>query len=1337
MSSTSMPTSNGDDNNMDDDDDDGSNNVIICSSEFLTDDVGDEQVRALAAALAPQIRELENLMDDPLFRSSHDDDDNKDNDHDPVNTKESTTPQPQKPRDSKVVISDDDEDDEAQTPKKPNAAQPADDTTTMIRDDDDDSEAMMEGLDDDDMDQELEQLAFAEDILRRELDLAKEFASFFGSSPTPSLFSSSPDPSGALAGGFRNMTLDFTTSTTATSAGIAPTSLFHTAVSAPDLTTVKSKPVVVTQKTEESQLPMDTTATSNSNNNPQATVSPPSSLQQPSAAAAPVVIQQMEADLDGDEDDPDMLVEQQDASTKELKENNTSSKFDPKLTQQETLHFDAEAMEHIISNHHHQSIGSITLDTVGTALQSAKDAVAETNNNNNSTNQQQQTTTTTTVPQEPPKEPATTVDHPKSNPAVPPTQSSSSSSNNKNNTNKHSNNNNNKYATPRRRRHHDLQEQTPATPQTSIVLWKAPQYNYTSNDHFKSLLICKEPQGAWYSVDLTAHLLVQQQQQHSGSVSDTGSTTTSLTEHNNNNNIPSTVGIGIKEYCLSITQWKRLFVGLRVEGDEEKQQIRRQQKLQQQTTTTGQQPPSTPQHTLLDTSSSIQQPTSPPSSNKHRANDPSSPAPHHDDVPHRKAPVRTISIRIRPDVLCGAVMDAVTQTLVNCPHASIIKRQGGHLQATVRGQVIPPPTQANNNMQGSPNVSMDSTATPRRSSSSVTSIREYTFFVDAQLCTHKSPACERVLLLRIFHWGKEDQDATEEGDLWSPSSSNNNNNVVDSNNPFAQPSDEQQFLIDGEQFNSNFPQSPNSTMQQHQQAHQANRHLREACALIQRIESPELARKMRPLVHKTTPTQAAAAELRDLISEHLLHNYRACPSVLRPDTTITLPALSPHDWPIIQAAWGWIQSVWDELETRELTYLSFLPMLSWMTMMPPAVAEADGITQDEFTTPPDHDSPTPVLSLAPPVPRFGAFPALPTLDVQYCSQLRRLSRESMIGQLLKAASVLEDYARQAEYQCANLIDLLRPTFAYYGVDTPSLPKPAPLSAYPLEYTPPQSLCPPWGMKVMEAMNQVTAMSHQQNAMQEEPQDPESMQSHQQQQALESLAMAETAVQMVYDAFQEQDDEEHSARLARKNLQVMDRLAKMQEHNRASIHALSISIPTSGAAKAAADEFFAKAGNGIIGLLHAKNGTRGAPLAEREGLRTSVHAPPFREVPLMKWTMGVGGSSGTCTITANQILFTPAKLIPLLSHSQSTWFHMADVEFGIVTTPPTLLNPLSTMIQVLDASTGTPVYSFKPSSAGPRLKSFLDIVQKESAEAMAANVRVNQELQEQAELDLTM
>ena len=36
------------------------------------------------------------------------------------------------------------------------------------------------------------------------------------------------------------------------------------------------------------------------------------------------------------------------------------------------------------------------------------------------------------------------------------------------------------------------------------------------------------------------------------------------------------------------------------------------------------------------------------------------------------------------------------------------------------------------------------------------------------------------------------------------------------------------------------------------------------------------------------------------------------------------------------------------------------------------------------------------------------------------------------------------------------------------------------------------------------------------------------------------------------AFQKQEDEELSARLGRKNVQVMDRLAKMQAHKRESI-----------------------------------------------------------------------------------------------------------------------------------------------------------------------------------------
>jgi hypothetical protein len=48
------------------------------------------------------------------------------------------------------------------------------------------------------------------------------------------------------------------------------------------------------------------------------------------------------------------------------------------------------------------------------------------------------------------------------------------------------------------------------------------------------------------------------------------------------------------------------------------------------------------------------------------------------------------------------------------------------------------------------------------------------------------------------------------------------------------------------------------------------------------------------------------------------------------------------------------------------------------------------------------------------------------LDVHYCSQLRRLSRELMINHLLKSAKNLEDYAKGAEYNCAIRITILEP-----------------------------------------------------------------------------------------------------------------------------------------------------------------------------------------------------------------------------------------------------------------------------------------------------------------------
>lgn len=53
----------------------------------------------------------------------------------------------------------------------------------------------------------------------------------------------------------------------------------------------------------------------------------------------------------------------------------------------------------------------------------------------------------------------------------------------------------------------------------------------------------------------------------------------------------------------------------------------------------------------------------------------------------------------------------------------------------------------------------------------------------------------------------------------------------------------------------------------------------------------------------------------------------------------------------------------------------------------------------------------------------------------------------------------------------------------------------------------------------------------------------------------SYELGDESIQMVLKAFQQQDDEEQGARLGRKNVQVMDRLAKMQAHKRTSITAI--------------------------------------------------------------------------------------------------------------------------------------------------------------------------------------
>lgn len=672
-------------------------------------------------------------------------------------------------------------------------------------------------------------------------------------------------------------------------------------------------------------------------------------------------------------------------------------------------------------------------------------------------------------------------------------------------------------------------ESTPVASNEILIAATPHNPKYTQSDHFARLRMRREERGGWYSVDLTPHL--------ASTTNRLASTTHSFAQLS-----------AVREYCLTIpeTKLKHMFVGL---------------------------PEMAPRSPL---------------------NSPSRDSPGakvvHQQPPANVLPVRTLTMRMRGDVLCGAVMDAVSHGLTSPEFAStaeeadILKRQGGHLQAVIGGTTLTTTKDSTSDGQ----VNMETLVYPP-------------FFLDAQLCTYKSDECERLLLVRIYHLAHDEA-------------------------PKALATDD-----------DNDEGTPLLLRSSHSQVHDtlsASQHVREACALVQRMESPRKAKRVRASLDKAGHLSTPAA-LHSTVTEHLLESYRACPSVK--DGNITLPSLNSEDWPVIQSSWRWIRSIWDELETRDLTYNTLLTS------------------------------------------RFGSFPALPTLDVHYCSQIRRLSREDMIGQLLKSASDLEEYAREAEYACANLIALLQPTFETYDVQPPSLPKATPLTAYPLDFVAPQQSCPPWGQKVMEALNEIQAMTGSGKSGTDAfvASSPTSLNAVD---AQESLDMADRAVKLVLSAFQKQDDEEKSARLGRKNMQVMDRLSKMQEHQRLSILALDRSYLHSEQARRAADDFEAKSG--------------------------------IREVPLLKWSVLVGGSTGTCLVTANHILFV-TQLIPVIGGSRTHKWNIREVEFHVQEGAVSLLNPLPTVISV--TQNGQDIYNFRPSTGGARLKRFLDIVQQTDVE----------------------
>ncbi len=370
------------------------------------------------------------------------------------------------------------------------------------------------------------------------------------------------------------------------------------------------------------------------------------------------------------------------------------------------------------------------------------------------------------------------------------------------------------------------------------------------------------------------------------------------------------------------------------------------------------------------------------------------------------------------------------------------------------------------------------------------------------------------------------------------------------------------------------------------------------------------------------------------IGTHLESNFKSCPSVREENKKatptirrLTLPSLSKRDWPMLDVSWTLTHHIVEELDTRDCTYNTLTTL------------------------------------------RFGYFPSLPTLDVQYCSQLRRLSRENMITSLLKSAKELEQYANRAEYNCAVCITLLNPMLERYGAPKLSLPTPKSLSEYPLEYTPPQTIFPPWGGLVMEALNKVAAKTPTGDIN------------------------VSKAVGMVYQAFVKQDDEEQGARLGRKNAQIMERLANMQSHQRALVQTIRDSQVYNKSAQDAAAAF-------LKGCKQALN-------KGKDGYPDSIE----KEVPLLDIKISLGASrSGRCLIGAKQILFV-TSYIPLVGSSSSMAFDLNQIQLEIEANPTaTFMNPFPNTVNVKLKASNELVFSFRPAMGPARLQTFMNVIQ---------------------------
>lgn len=262
-------------------------------------------------------------------------------------------------------------------------------------------------------------------------------------------------------------------------------------------------------------------------------------------------------------------------------------------------------------------------------------------------------------------------------------------------------------------------------------------------------------------------------------------------------------------------------------------------------------------------------------------------------------------------------------------------------------------------------------------------------------------------------------------------------------------------------------------------------------------------------------------------------------------------------------------------------------------------------------------------------------------------------------------------------------------------------------------------CPPWGLRVVEALNLIAAKSPSAdscflsdlefNATPSAKNIPQNVdKSTVGEEEKTEFQKAREAASMVLAAFMIQEDEELSARLGRKNLQVMDRLAKMQAHKRELIITIRDSYGTNLAATKFANRF------------HAYAQQVAKPPSDDDEIPSSTSEefyPASDQIPLITCRSLSGKVPATCFVTSHQILLVTH---PILGDANTHLARLCDISVHVSTSKAkSLLNPIPSTVIICCKKDKKEIFSFRPLMGARPFKEFIDLLADMSSETEEA------------------